>query len=115
MAVSKNIERRRHCRVGFTAQIQILLEADGKTIHLEADSTDLSLKGIFIPTENRFSIGTTCIITLYLTGGIDKIELLIKGSVVRVSDKGMGIGFDSMDVDAYSHLKNIVAYNRVED
>jgi hypothetical protein len=115
MVVSNYDERRKHSRVGFTTTIQILLEADGKKINIEASSRDLSLKGIFISTETKFSAGTKCSIKVYLTGTIDKIELLMKGTVVRASDNGMGIVFDSMDVDTYSHLKNIVYYNSVED
>jgi hypothetical protein len=111
MAVSKNDERRKHSRVGFTTQIQILLDADGRQIDLQGNSRDLSLKGLFVSTKAKFAGGTKCSITVYLTGGIEKIELLMKGTIARVSDQGLGIVFDSMDVDTYSHLKNIVRYN----
>jgi len=115
MAASKNDERRKYSRVGYTTTIQILLEADGEEINLEASSRDLSLKGIFVTTEKKFSSGTKCEIKVCLTGTINKIELLIKGTIVRLSDTGMGIGFDSMDVDTYSHLKNIVQYNSIDE
>jgi hypothetical protein len=114
MAVSKNDERRKHSRVGFKTQIQVLLEADGRQIDLQGNSRDLSLKGLFVGTGAKFSIGTTCSITVWLTGGIEKIELLMKGTIARVSDHGLGIVFDSMDVDTYSHLKNIVQYNSTQ-
>jgi len=115
MAVSNKNERRRYSRVGFKTAIRILLEADGRQIDLKASSRDLSLKGIFIHTQDTFPCGTKCSVRVYLTGTIEEIELLIKGTIVRLSDSGMGIGFDSMDVDSYSHLKNIVKYNRVDD
>ncbi|MBU1345108.1 MAG: PilZ domain-containing protein [Proteobacteria bacterium] len=115
MVVSNYDERRKHSRVGFTAKIRLLLEAEGKKINLEASSKDLSLKGIFASTKEKFSIGTKCIVKVYLTGGIDKIELQMKGTVVRENDNGMGIEFDSMDVETYSHLKNIIHYNRIDD
>ena len=114
MAVSNNDERRKHSRVGFKTAIQILLEADGRQINLVGSSRDLSLKGIFVSTQDRFPCGTKCSIKVCLTGTKEKIELLMKGTVVRNSDNGLGIGFDSMDVDSYSHLKNIVNYNRVD-
>lgn len=115
MAASNNDEKRKHSRVGFTTVIQILLEADGKKIKLKGSSKDLSLKGLFINTEDKLSSGTKCSITVCLTGGIDNIELLMKGTVVRVTDNGMGIVFDSMGVDTYSHLKNLVQYNSIDD
>lgn len=115
MAVSNNDERRKHSRVGFTTEIHIQLEADGRQINLQGSSRDLSLKGIFIRTKAKFSSGTKCTIKVYLTGGVEKIELLMKGTIVRAGDNGVGIVFDSMDVDTYSHLKNIVYYNSSDD
>jgi len=115
MVTSKNDEKRKHSRVGFTTKIKIKLSADGKEVDLKGSSRDLSLKGMFISSENHFSSGTKCSIKVYLTGGIDKIELQMKGTVIRNSDNGMGIVFDSMDVDTYSHLKNIVHYNSRDD
>ena len=115
MVVSNDNERRKHSRVGFTTAIKIQLEADGEKNDLDGSSKDLSLKGIFISTDNKFSPGTKCSIKICLTGGIDEIELQIEGTVVRESNIGMGIEFDSMDVDTYSHLKNIVYYNSIDD
>jgi len=31
--------------------------------------------------------------------------------VARVVDTGIGLSFEAMDVDTYTHLKNIVLYN----
>lgn len=116
MAVSGGDEKRRHPRVNFKTQIKISLEGGGRQIELEGDSKDLSLKGVFVRAgEESLDAGTPCDISIYLTGGIDEIRLAMKGSVVRSNKDGMGIVFDSMDVDTYSHLKNIVYYNSVDD
>ncbi|MBU1196460.1 MAG: PilZ domain-containing protein [Proteobacteria bacterium] len=116
MAVSNGNEKRKHPRVGFTTQIKIELEADGKKILLEGNTRDLSLKGVFLNADiDVLPVGTACNLNVYLSGGIDEIVLNIKGSVARSTDAGMGISFDSMDVDTYSHLKNIVYYNSVDD
>ncbi|MCF6247315.1 MAG: PilZ domain-containing protein [Desulfobacula sp.] len=109
-----NDERRKYSRVTFATEILIHLEAEGKIVKVQGNSRDLSLKGLFIGTDEVFSTGTKCEIRICLTGGIDKIELQINGRVVRVSKNGMGIVFDSMDVDSYSHLKNIVQYNSTD-
>ena len=57
----------------------------------------LSFKGTFVTTGKKIFSGTKYAIGICLTGTTDKIELLMKGTIVRVSDNGMGIGFDSMD------------------
>ena len=114
MAVLNNDDRRKYYRVGFATEIEIDLKTKDQ-VKLEGNSKDLSLKGIFVSTARRFVRGTLCSVKIYLTGGIEKIELLIEGTIVRQTDTGIGILFNSMDVDTYSHLKNIVHYNRVDD
>jgi len=115
MTVSHHDDRRRHSRVVFATRIQILLDVEGRQEQLEGRSKDLSLKGIFVVSDKRFPPGTRCVVKTCLTGTVEKIELVMKAKVVRQTAKGIGIVFDSMDVETYSHLKNIVRYNQVED
>jgi hypothetical protein len=114
MAVQNNDDRRKQFRVGFAAEISIVLKTRDP-LKLEGSSRDLSLKGIFVRTDKPFVTGTLCSVKIYLTGGIEKIELPIQGTIVRQTDTGIGIAFNAMDVDTYAHLKNIVNYNRVDD
>ncbi len=112
MDFSTKDDRRKHSRVGFTTRIEIVvLDAGGGQVILEASSKDLSQKGVFVETDQQFTKGTSCEVNIYLTGGIDDIKLEIQGAVVRQTDIGIGVVFESMDVDTYTHLKNIVLYN----
>ena len=115
MGVSSSEDRRRYDRVGFMTKIKISLYVGDKQVKLIADSKDLSLKGIFIRTHREFPINSVCSIQICLTGGVEEIVLSVKGTIIRQTLDGIGIAFDSMDVDTYSHLKNIVRYNRMED
>ncbi len=115
MTVPGQDDKRRHFRVGFTTPIRIQLEAEGKQIDIRGSSRDLSLKGIFIKTPDKFAPGTKCAVRVYLTGTRDEIALVMNATIIRQNDEGMGIVFDSMDVDTYSHLKKIVSYNRDDD
>ena len=115
MVANKNDARRKHIRVGFTTDIHIILDADGKQIKLKGSSKDLSLKGLFVNTQTRITAQTKCFVKIYLSGGTSDIELSINATIVRETDSGVGIIFDSMDVETYSHLKNIVYYNSVDD
>ncbi len=111
MGVSNNDDRRKHSRVGFSTRIEVILKADGKQVILDANSKDLSIKGVFADTEQKFSLKTHCEVNIYLSSGIDDIKLEIQGTIVRQTGAGIGIVFESMDVDTYTHLKNIVRYN----
>ena len=115
MDSSKNEERRKHSRVGFATKIDVRLVSGQDTICLDANSRDLSLKGIFVKTDTAFPLDTRCEVDIYLTGGVEEIKLEIQGKTVRQTDDGVGIVFKSMDVETYTHLKNIVYYNGGDD
>ncbi len=108
-------DRRGQLRVDFSTRIRIVLNIGGEPVELTGSSRDLSRKGIFVKTDRRFDLGSPCTVSLELTGSIDAINLEIKGTVVRQTETGVGISFDSMDVDTYAHLKNIVMYNQTDD
>lgn len=104
-------EKRRHSRVDFKTDIRLILNAGGKTIEVDASSRDLSLKGVFITSDEPLDIGTRCEIDIILTGTVEEIVLSIQGTVVRKTKTGMGISFNSMELETYAHLKNIIRYN----
>ncbi len=112
MSDSNTRERRENARVGF--QTRIVVTTDKNEFQMDGNSKDLSLKGIFIETGETSPVGTKCRVRIFLTGMVDEIALKINGRVARQSEKGIAIAFESMDLDSYSHLKNIVRYNSSE-
>ena len=104
-----NEERRGKTRVHF--KTQVTLKADESKIVSEANSKDISIKGMFVNTEKKMPVGTPCDIEILLTGTSTRLALSIKGIVTRQDVSGLGISFDSMDIDSHFHLKNIIMYN----
>jgi len=104
-----NPERRKRVRVEFRADI--ILETGDLSIRAEGSSTDLSLGGIFVKTDERFSVDTPCRVQVVLSGTLEPVVLKMEGRVVRCHTTGVAVTFDAMDLDSYSHLKNIVRYN----
>ena len=115
MGAAKNDERRKYARVGFTTGIDIVFDSGDQRSVLKARSKDLSQKGLFVGTEDTYPLDTPCTVNVHLSGGVDDISLEIQGRVVRQADTGIGIVFESMDVDVYAHLRNIVRYNSEQD
>ena len=103
------IERRRKMRVGF--HTQIMLEAGDAKIRTEGNSKDLSLSVIFVNTDEKISVDTPCKVEVALSGTVELVVLQMNGRIVRNDVSGIGITFDSMDLDSYTHLKNIVRHN----
>lgn len=113
MTTIESTGRRRYQRVPFSTQI-ILVYSDNE-MDVTGSSTNLSIKGLFVETQKKVSSGMKCKVKIILSGGIDVIELLIHARVARVDNNGMGIIFDAMDLETYTHLKNIVQYNSADD
>lgn len=72
---------------------------------------NLSMKGMFLVTEERLPLGETVDIAIILTGTSPEISIEFGGKVCRSSDDGLGFTFEKIDLDSYTHLKNIIAYN----
>ena len=111
--VDKNI-RRKHPRVGFETIITLIFTDDEHDV--TGSSKNLSMKGLFVEIGDKFSAGMTCKVKIELSGVVGGLKLLINARVARVEKSGMGIVFDTMDLESYTHLKNIVQYNsEIED
>ncbi len=102
-------DKRKRTRVHF--ETQVVLKTDVSEIKAGANSLDISLKGMFISTDEKIPVGTPCDMEIVLSGTTSRLALNIEGVVARHDKGGLGITFNSMDVDSYLHLKNIVKYN----
>ncbi len=103
-------ERRRNLRVLFNASTRVTAVGGEKTVSAD-DTRDISLKGLYVVTHSVIPAGTECLVELVLSGESTDLKLRIQGEVVRTDEEGMGIRFNSMDIDALIHLKNILYYN----
>lgn len=102
-------DKRTHERVPFTARVSVFYK--GKRVVSDADTRNISLKGVYVASDYRLGVGTLCGLELQLTGASSKLILNIDGRVVREDDTGFGLVFDTIDLDSYFHLKNILLYN----
>jgi hypothetical protein len=104
--------RRSKIRVDFQTRIVVTIPASGIT--LEGDSSNLSVKGILIKTDEKIPMNTPCGVKIYLSGTAVPLCLAVEGKVVRIEPTGIAIAFHSMDIDSYAELRNIVRYNSQE-
>ena len=72
---------------------------------------NLSMSGMFLLTDQRLPDQEAVIISIRLSGSKPAITVNMKGRVSRLNDDGIGFLFDAIDIDSYTHLKNIIAYN----
>lgn len=100
--------RRHHVRVPFHATVD--LDFAGQK-HTGCETENLSAKGVLVLDIKDCSLGDICDISLHLAGSSKDISLSMQGEVVRVVDNGIGIHFIGIDLDSYTHLRNIIFYN----
>lgn len=72
---------------------------------------NLSMNGMFLVTGERLALGDPVDITIILTGSDPEIAISFNGKVCRVVENGLGFNFEKIDLDSYTHLKNIISYN----
>ena len=102
-------DRRKKIRVDF--RTAIIIQAGTREFHVTGSSKDLSVSGIFVKTEQSIPPHTECQVKIVLSGMSEPLTLSVEGRVVRSNATGVAISFRSMDLDSYTHLKNIVKYN----
>ncbi len=107
--MNKASERRNGIRVDFATKVSITVGP--RQTKYDGDSKDISLRGVFLNTDDTLEMNTDCDIEIRLPGAQEDIVLSLKGHIVRKDEAGYAIYFDSVDLDSYTHLKNIIKYN----
>jgi predicted lipid carrier protein YhbT len=102
-------DRRRDLRVDFDTDVYV--RAEGLEVRYKGSTRDISLRGVFIKTSDTLAVNTHCDVEITLTGLKEELMLKMEGHVVRATQDGYAIFFESVDLDSYTHLKNIVRYN----
>lgn len=101
--------RRSKLRVDFRTRIVVTIASSGIT--LEGDSSNLSVKGIFVKTDEKIPVDAQCAVKIYFSGTSVPLCLSVAGTVVRSEPTGIAIAFNGIDLDSYAELRNIVRYN----
>lgn len=72
---------------------------------------NLSMTGMLLVSEERLPEKEGVEIAVELTGSQPAITVDCHGRVVRTTENGIVFMFEKLELEAYKHLKNIVAYN----
>ena len=72
---------------------------------------NLSMNGMFLDTGECLQEGELVEITIVLNGISPELCIDFTGRVSRASGDGIAFAFERVDLDSYTHLRNIIAYN----
>lgn len=101
---------RKFSRVPF--QVLATVSAGGRSFKGQVEN--LSMNGLFLLTGERLPLGEPVEIELLLAGVTPELKIACSGHVSRLQDNGIGLQFEKVDLDSYTHLKNIIAYNTAD-
>ncbi len=101
------MERRKNRRVPF----QVLATAQTGPVSIEGVVDNLSMKGMFLATSQTLPGGSPLEISITLSGSSSYLVLSLKGKAVRQTKEGVAISFQEMDLDSFTHLRNIIEQN----
>lgn len=104
------MEKRTDTRIHF--DVRGAVEHNGITY--SGDIDNLSMKGMFLNTHAPVPAGSEVKIRIHLSGASSDLVVNINGKVARSDNTGMGLTFDRIDLDSYTHLRNIITYNMRE-
>jgi len=104
-------DKRNFSRVDF--KVSALLQCNGTAI--KGEVKDVSLRGIYVLTDEVIPVGSPVEITIYLSSTDPPIVISVSGSVARLVPGGIGCVFDKMDVDSFTHLRSIISYQGVDE
>ena len=98
---------RQFSRVNFRVAVTVV--AAGRRFSSEVEN--LSMSGMFMITAEQLQLGEPVEISILLNDTSPKIQVSVTGKVSRIAQNCIGFTFEKIDLDSYTHLKNIVSYN----
>jgi hypothetical protein len=97
-------DRRRRSRV--PVKLTVTVRCEGEEVVVK--SRNLSFKGLACEPDGRLPKNACCEVILRLA---PDIEAVIRGRVVRTTNRETAIDFTAMDPESFSHLRKIVEYH----
>jgi hypothetical protein len=105
------MEDRIHTRVIFN--VSASLDFNGHIINGNVEN--LSMSGMLINTCDPIPEGAEAQASIYLSGATSELSLNMICKVIRKGKHCIAVQFTQMDIDSYIHLKNIVAFNKMDE
>jgi|WetSurMetagenome_2_1015567.scaffolds.fasta_scaffold788678_1 hypothetical protein len=101
------MEKRRFTRFPLKTKAKVLVSS--KEALLEAETENVSLKGVFVQTGTMLPLHEEVEIELWMPDDPHESKVRTKATVMRHHDKGMGLEFGPMDFEGFFVLQGIIS------
>jgi len=96
------LDNRKFRRMSFNAQV-LVSHGDASFV---GTVENLSLKGLFVKTDQKIPLNETVNISLSFKGNKGNLSLGLDGRVVRVTEEGIGLKFGKISIDSLESTLN---------
>ena len=106
------MEKRNYLRTKYLSRAFIKLNDEV----VVGEITNLSLNGAMVKLNDSHKLNMYDHIELemFISNNETDIKINSTGVIVRLEDVEIGVRFEVMDLDSFTHLRNIIAYNTGE-
>ncbi len=84
-------EKRGRMRISYNTNVAV--KSDGEVVIAAAKLHDISMRGVFLDTDEYLPDGLECEVEIVLNGASSTLTILAQGIVARKTDEGIGIEF----------------------
>lgn len=98
----QKLDRREFTRVCLKIKVEVT-PMGGESI--QGWTSDISMGGWFVVTEQELPVGTPCVIKF---DGPDGVKIVATGRIVRNGDRGIGGELLHMDIESYCNLGRLI-------
>lgn len=106
--MSESNNAREFSRVGVPMTATLAVDGE-KTAACKV--VNISLSGIELCTEHNRSLGDHSQVEVQFGHPGNELTIQAEGKIVRITSDGLALNFESIGLDSYEHLKNLITYN----
>ena len=86
------------------------LSMDGKRT-VASRVVNISMSGLQLCAEHNRSLGDHCQVEVQFGNPDDTLSIFAEGKIARITSDGLAVNFESIGLESYDHLKNMITYN----
>jgi len=105
--MQKTKESREFTRLSIPVKIEVSSHGSEP---IAATAINVSMNGVLLQSDKKLTTDTQCEVHIIL-GEQDPLVIVCHGKVFRSDQDGVAIGFTEMDLNGFSHMKNLLLYN----
>lgn len=91
--------------------VTVRLSMDGDKIVSSSKVVNISMNGMQLCAEHTMSVGDQCQVEVLFGDPDNALSIFAEGKIARIISDGLAVNFESIELESFDHLKNLISYN----